>query len=148
MAVSGLGLVVRIAYWIALTPRWRPESDASQYLELARNVAAGDGYSAVFPQLELHATAFRPPLYPLLLALPTWIFGPDALWPARLFSVLFGVGAVALTVVFVNRIGGLFAAAVAGTAVALYPPLVANDTVTLSEPLALALMLGVLITLD
>jgi hypothetical protein len=148
LAVTTLGLLVRIAYWVLLTPRWRPQSDASQYLDIARNVAAGDGFSTVFPQLELHATAFRPPLYPLLLALPTWVFGPDAVWPARLLSILLGMGVIALTVVFVNRIGGLLAAAAAGTAVALYPPLVANDTVALSEPLALVLILGVLITLD
>lgn len=148
LAASAIGLLVRIASWVLLTPGWRPRSDASQYLEIARNVAAGDGFSTVFPQLELHATAFRPPLYPLLLALPTWIFGPDAIWPARLLSLVLGVGVVALTVVFVNRIGGLLAAAVAGVAVAVYPPLVANDTVSLSEPLALLLILGVLITLD
>jgi 4-amino-4-deoxy-L-arabinose transferase-like glycosyltransferase len=102
----------------------------------------------VFPQLELHATAFRPPLYPITLSLPTWLFGEDVLWPARLLSLLLGLAVIALTVVFVRRVGGPLAALAAGLAVALYPPLIANDTVTLTEPLALVLLLGVLITLD
>ena len=143
-----LGLAVRLAYWILVTPRWTPDSDADQYLQIARNLAAGDGYSLVFPQLELHATAFRPPVYPVLLAVPNWIFGPDPLLPSRLFSVLLGLAVIWLTVVFVARIATVRAALVAGLAVALYPPLIANDTVTLTEPLALALLLGLLIALD
>jgi 4-amino-4-deoxy-L-arabinose transferase-like glycosyltransferase len=143
-----VGAVTRLLYWAAATPEWTPRSDADQYVQLARNLAAGDGYSLAFPQLELHATAFRPPLYPLLLAIPTWVTGGDALWPGRLLSLLLGLAVIALTVVFVHRLGGPVAALAAGLAVALYPPLIANDTVTLTEPLALSLLLGVLITLD
>jgi hypothetical protein len=148
VAVSACALVVRVLYWVLVTPSWVPKSDANAYLDLARNLAAGHGYASVYPQLGLHATAFRPPLYPFLLAVPTWLFGPDALWAARALSLAFGVGVVALTVVFVHRVSTLRAAAVAGAAVALYPPLLANDTVTLTEPLSLLLLLAVLITLD
>ena len=144
----GVAAVARALYWAVLTPDWVPRSDAIQYLELARNLADGDGYSLVFPQLELHATAFRPPVYPMLLALPTWVFGEDVLWPARLLSLLLGLGVVAAAVYFTSLVGGRRAALVAGLAVALYPPLVANDTVTLTEPVALLLLLGVLITLE
>lgn len=143
-----MGAVTRLLYWAVATPEWTPRSDADQYVQLARNLAAGDGYSLAFPQLQLHATAFRPPLYPLLLAVPTWATGGDELWPGRLLSLLLGLAVIALTVVFVHRLGGPFAALAAGLAVALYPPLIANDTVTLTEPLALSLLLGVLITLD
>ncbi|MCB1272297.1 MAG: glycosyltransferase family 39 protein [Microthrixaceae bacterium] len=143
-----LAAAVRILYWVTVTPNWRPDSDADQYLRLARNLVAGEGYALVFPELEMHATAFRPPLYPFVLAGPSWLFGPDAIWPARVTSLLLSLGVVALTVVFVRRIAGNLAAVVAGCAVALMPSLLANDTITLSEPLGLLLILAVLIALD
>jgi hypothetical protein len=146
--VCGVATLVRALHWALITPTWRPASDASQYLEIARNISSGDGFSTVFPGLELHATAFRPPLYPVLLALPTWIFGDDVLWPARLLSLLLGVGVAALTFVLVRRISTLRAAVVASLVVACFPPLVANDTLTLTEPLALLLLLVVAVTLD
>lgn len=143
-----VGAVVRAAYWAVVTPDWIPNADADQYLRLARALADGDGYSLVFPQLEMHATAFRPPLYPALLSIPTWIFGDDVLWPSRLLSLLISLGVIALTVVFVRRMAGPLAGVVAGIAVAVTPNLVANDTVTLTEPLALLLLVGLLIALD
>src|SRR5687767_2079217 len=81
-------VAIRLAYWIVVTPDWVPVSDADQYVLLARSLGDGDGFSLVYPQLELHATAFRPPLYPMLLT-PFTAFG-DALWPARLLSVALG----------------------------------------------------------
>ena len=143
-----VGAIARILYWILVTPNWVPNSDADQYLQIARNLAAGDGYSLVFPQLELHATAFRPPVYPILLAVPTWILGDEVLWPARLLSLLLGLGVIAAAVTLANRWGGAVAGLSTGLLVALYPPLIANDTVTLTEPVALLILLGVLITLD
>ena len=138
-----VGAVVRVLYWVAVTPDWTPRSDADQYLSLARALGAGDGYSLVFPQLELHATAFRPPLYPLLLAVPQWVFGDGVLWPARLLSLGLSLGVITLTVVYTSRIAGRAAGCAAGIAVAVMPSLIANDTVTLTEPLALLLLLVV-----
>jgi 4-amino-4-deoxy-L-arabinose transferase-like glycosyltransferase len=143
-----LALATRIAYWALVTPDWLPNSDADQYLRLGRAIANGDGYSLVFPQLEMHATAFRPPLYPLLLAVPSAVFGDEALWPVRLLSVILSLGVVALTVVYVRRIAGDLAAVVAGCAVAVMPSIIANDTVSLTEPLGLLLVLAILILLD
>lgn len=140
-----LAAAVRGLYWRFVTPDWTPVADADQYLRIARYLADGDGYSLVFPGLEVHATAFRPPLYPALLAVVTAIFGSGSLWPARLLSLAIGLLVVALTVVYARRIAGPVAGLVAGIAAALFPPLIANDTVTLTEPLALALILGILI---
>lgn len=148
IAPVGLALVVRVLYWAFVTPDWVPDSDADQYLRLARAVANGDGYSLVFPQLEMHATAFRPPLYPALLAIPSAVFGQEALWPARALSLLLSLAVVALTVVFVKRLFGTRPAVLAGCAVALMPSLIANDTVTLTEPLGLVILLAILIFLD
>ena len=112
---------------------------------LARALAHGDGFALQYPQLELHATAFRPPLYPALLSSVGWT---DALWPARLLSVALGTAVVVLAANLARRIAGDRAALCAGLVVALYPPLLANDTVTLSEPLALLLILGIVLLMD
>lgn len=143
-----LALATRLGYWLLITPDWLPNSDADQYLRLGRAIANGEGFSLVFPQLEMHATAFRPPLYPILLALPSAVFGDDALWPVRLLSVVLSLGVVALTVVYTRRIAGDLAAVVAGCAVAVMPSIIANDTVSLTEPLGLLLLLAILILLD
>lgn len=144
---AAVGALARVAYWLFVTPDWEPRSDADHYLDLARSLASGKGFQFAFPQLEMHPTAFRPPLYPLLLAIPQWVGGTDVLWPARLLSLILGVAVIALTVQLGLRLAGLVAGVVAGGLVAIYPPLVANDTITLTEPLALLLILGILLTL-
>ncbi|MCZ7536523.1 MAG: glycosyltransferase family 39 protein [Acidimicrobiia bacterium] len=142
-----VGALARGAYWRFVTPDWEPISDADHYLRLARSLASGTGFSMAFPQLEMHATAFRPPLYPLLLAIVEWVGGADVLWPARLLSLVLGLAVIALTVKLGERLAGPTSGFVAGGMVAVYPPLVANDTITLSEPLALLLILGILLKL-
>jgi 4-amino-4-deoxy-L-arabinose transferase-like glycosyltransferase len=136
---------VRFAYWALITPHWRPDADADQYLRISRTIADGDGFSLVYPQLELHPTAFRPPLYPYLLSAGSWLFG-DAIWHARLLNLVLGSLVAVLAGVLAARIGGRTAGLVAGGAVALYPPLLANDTVTLTEPLGL--LLGAILLAD
>lgn len=138
---------VRALYWVVVSPTWVPRSDARQYVALARALAGGDGFSSTFPGGVVHPTAFRPPLYPILLAVPTRIFGPDALWPGRLLAIAIGLGLIAATVAYVRRIAGDRAGLVAGLAVSLAPSLVANDTITMSESLGLLLTMGTLLCL-
>lgn len=142
-----VGFVVRVLHWALISPNWTPRSDARQYVELARAIAAGEGFAARFPSGTLHPTAFRPPLYPTLLAAPTKVFGPDVLWPGRLLAILIGLGVIVLTVTYARRIAGDRAGLVAGLAVAVVPSLIANDTVTMTESLGLLLALGVLVAL-
>lgn len=142
-----VGLLVRIIYWVAITPEWTPRSDARQYVDLARALAAGQGFAARYPGSTLHPTAFRPPLYPAILAVPTKVFGPDVLWPGRVLAIGIGLGVIALTVTYARRIAGDRAGLVAGLAVALMPSLIANDTITTTESLGLLLMLAVLLAL-
>ncbi len=143
-----VGAVVRAVHWAVISPDWVPRSDAAQYVALARSIARGDGFAATFPSGVEHATAFRPPLYPMLLAVPTRLLGDHVLWPARLLSLLLGLGVIALAVTYARRIAGDRAGLVAGLAVAVLPSLVANDTIALSEPLGLLLVVGVLLALD
>ena len=86
-----LAAATRAAYWRLVTPGWVPDSDADQYLRIATALARGQGYSLVYPQLERHATAYRPPLYPVLVALQMRVTGTDTLWGTRLLSLVLGV---------------------------------------------------------
>lgn len=144
--VYALAVVVRIVYWVVVTPDWVPASDADQYLLLARSLGDGGGFSLRYPQLELHATAFRPPLYPMLLAPFTLL--TDGLWSVRLASLLLGAAVAVLAATLTARVAGRSAALLAAALVAVYPPLLANDTVTLTEPLALALLLVIVLFID
>ncbi len=147
VVIFGAAVAVRLLYWALMTPHWRPMSDSAQYVGLAHSLADGHGYGSTFPQLWHHPTAFRPPLYPLLLTPMVWLSG-NALWPLRLLSVVIGAAVAVLASRLAWRIGGVSAGVVAGILVAVYPPLVANDTVTLSEPLALLLLLASVLLID
>lgn len=137
-ALFALAALARIAVWVLLTREWVPVSDADQYVLLARSIADGHGFSLQFPQVELHPTAFRPPLFPLLLS-PFAFVGGDALWPLRLATVLIGAANAPVSFVLVSKFGSRPTALIAALAVALYPPLLANDSVVLSEGLGLLL---------
>ena len=61
------GLVILVALVARLGLAWsamsRPIDDPDNYLPLARSLAKGEGF-----QFNGRATAYRPPLYPLVLA--------------------------------------------------------------------------------
>lgn len=147
LGVFMTALLVRVAYWSLILPGWTPRGDDLQYWLLSGSLADGQGFGLVFPQLDHHPTAFRPPLFPFLLVPGRLLFG-DALWPGRLLNSLIGSGVVVLSGIAAYRIAGERAAKVTVCTVMLYPPLLANDTITLTEPLALLLMLAALLLLD
>lgn len=141
-------LLARIGYWVLVTPDYSPDSDAAQYVDLARNIVNGHGYAMTFPQLELHPTAFRPPGYPYLLAAVFKVFGLDnGVGAGRMLSLVCGLVSIALVYLLVRRISTPLAALVTGLCMSLFPPLLANDTVLLTESLSLALLSGVLLAL-
>lgn len=128
----------RLAYWSATADR-PLSSDASQYHELGVNLARGEGFAMVFPQLELHPTAFRPPVFPILLGGAHWLFGTEP-GVARSVAVVIGV----ILVVVVHRVARRHldeaTATCAAVLVAVFPPLIANDTVPLAESLSLIML--------
>src|SRR5258708_3940042 len=66
LVILAVALVARVGVIVA-TPHFAPIFDAADFDRHAHSIAAGDGYPP--PQLGLHGpTAFRPPLYPLALA--------------------------------------------------------------------------------
>ncbi len=86
--LATLGVVARLAIVILagnrLTAPWSGVGDVQQYVTLASNLLAGDGFSYAHVP-----TAFRPPLYPLLLAALMWL--SPARWPALLRAVQLAV---------------------------------------------------------
>jgi 4-amino-4-deoxy-L-arabinose transferase-like glycosyltransferase len=139
--VALLALVVRVAYLAFASGSIRLHSDAAQYDALARHLAAGDGYVDTYPQLLLHATAFRPPGYPALLSVFYRVFG-SSVGLARGLDVAIGVLVVVVAMLLARRELGHRAALATGLALALAPNLVANDTWVGADPLSLLLILA------
>jgi hypothetical protein len=141
-----VAVVARVAYWQLAIPGYHPMSDAGQYSELAWNVAHGKGLAMNFPAITLHQSAFRPPVYPLLLGFWYFVFGPSV-GAGQALSLITGVATVLLTERLARRLAGPVAGLVAGLAVAVYLPLVADDVTLLTESLSMALLAGTLLFL-
>jgi 4-amino-4-deoxy-L-arabinose transferase-like glycosyltransferase len=147
LSLLGFGaLAIRLAYWAIFVPHYVLRSDADQYVTIARNVASGWGIVDAYPQIFNHATAFRPPLYPVLLGELFRVFGPHVA-VAQAANAVLGSLVVVLAYQLATRLAGPRAGLVAAVAVALSPSLLANDVVPLSEPLSLVLFLGVILLL-
>jgi 4-amino-4-deoxy-L-arabinose transferase-like glycosyltransferase len=150
LLIGGGALVVRLAYWFAYLRHYVPQTDAAQYVRIAHNFAIGHGIADYYPQvqdhLRVHATAFRPPLYPALLGALFKLFGTH-LAVAQAANAVLGAIVVVLADIVATRIAGPRAGLAASGIVALTPSLLANDLVPLSEPLSLVLFLLVLLLL-
>jgi 4-amino-4-deoxy-L-arabinose transferase-like glycosyltransferase len=130
---------VRLVYFLAFARDYAPRRDANHYQAIAKAVAQGDGIAGIFPFTFLHPTAFRPPLYPALLGAVYWVTGVHV-GVGQLVNVALGVVVVVLAALLGAHTAGYRAGIAAGIVVSVYPPLLANDVVLLSEPLGLALL--------
>ncbi len=146
VVLFAIALLVRVVYCLIVLRGYSPVSDASDYYKIAVSVSEGRGVSTTFPFGYEHATAFRPPLYPILLGAVFTVTGPS-LGVAQAVQVLLGSTVVVLLAVLAARFGGRRAALIAGGLAAVYPPLLANDGPPLTEPLALTLLLAGLLAL-
>ena len=138
VAIAAGGLAVRLLYVLAFTPHLRGEGDSRYYHELA--ILLGDGQGFADPGNGT-PTALHPPLFPLLLALPSWL-GLDSWQAQRVIVSLVGTATIVVVGLVARRLAGdragLFAAALA----AAYPVLIAADGAVMSETL-----LGLLVAL-
>ena len=114
LILLAVAVVARVAYWVLATPRYVPISDAGQYYEIARNLASGHGIDMHFPQITVHPTAFRPPLYPGLLALVYWIFGAS-ITAGGVLNLIIGAAAVLLASAWSTASPGLAPASSPGS---------------------------------
>ena len=148
VVVGLLALAVRGLYVLVVLRDYDPVSDAEHYHTLAAAIGDGKGFVHDFPFGRPHPTAFRPPLYPLLLGGLYAVTGPR-LGAAQALNVALGTGVVLLATVVSWRLAGRTAGVATGLVAAVYPPLVFNDGPPLSEPLGLVLLLAtVLLLLD
>ncbi|MDQ3680201.1 MAG: hypothetical protein M3378_06595 [Actinomycetota bacterium] len=141
-----VALVVRVLYVVLVLEDYAPVSDALHYHSLAAAVGDGRGMVHRFPFGFPHATAFRPPLYPLLLGGVYAITGPK-LGAAQALNLAVGTGVVVLASLLAWRLAGGRAGVVTGLLAAVYPPLVFNDGLPLSEPLGLLLLAATVLLL-
>ena len=141
-----VGLVVRVLYVLVVLRHYSPVSDALHYHTMAIEVAAGHGVAHTYPFSFLHPTAWRPPLYPLLLG-GVYALAGAKLAAAEALNVALGTAVVVMAALVAWRLAGSRAGVVAGGLVAVYPPLVFNDGPPLSEPLGLLLLLATVLLL-
>jgi 4-amino-4-deoxy-L-arabinose transferase-like glycosyltransferase len=143
--ILALALAARVGVIVA-TPDFSPVWDARDYDLHALSIAHGHGYpSSPFGRSE--PTAFRPPLYPVVLASVYAVGGGQT--AGRLLQALLGVAVVALIYMISERLWDRRVAAVAGAIAAVFPPLVLYSATLLTEPLFVLLVLAaLLVTLE
>lgn len=125
-------LAVALGLRLAVVQRWLPQltDDRDGYLALAASVVEGQGYIS---QETGRPTAYRPPLYPLMIA-ALRCFG-DSAWPLGIVQALLGTATVALTVWLGCRLLGPRPALLAAALVAFDPLLLQYTTQAMTETL-------------
>jgi hypothetical protein len=146
-AIAAGGLAVRLVYVLMLTPHLRGLGDATYYHELANRL--GDGAGFVDPGNGT-PTALHPPLFPLLLALPSWL-GLDSYNAHRVVVCLLGTGTIVVAGLVARQLAGDRAGLLAAALAAVTPTLISADGAVMSETLlgllvAIAMLLAYRLT--
>jgi hypothetical protein len=144
LLLAGLALAVRLLYALLALRGYTPTTDALHYDMLATAVAEGRGLVHPFPTGVDHPTAFRPPLWPLLLGGVYAVTG-HSLLAAQVLTAVLGAAAVVGVALLAGRLAGPTVGRVAGLVAALHPVLVSGDAPPLSEPLGAVLLVGLLL---
>lgn len=143
-AILALALVIRLATVIA-TPDYEPVFDSGDYVRHAESIAAGDGFPESVFAFE-GPNAFRPPLYPYLLGGIYAVVGSEAgETAARVFGAALGVLVVYLMFLVGRELWGARTGLWAAGIGAVLPPLAFLNYGLISEPLFLAIELGVIL---
>src|SRR5213080_1223024 len=142
-AIAGVGLAIRLVYALAVMGGREPRGDGREF-----NVLADSGrYLQPFQYLYLHhtiPTTEKPPLYPTVLALPSWL-GLDSYAAHRVVSCVLGASAIVLIGLLGRRVAGTRIGLVAAAIAAVYPALWMLDSSLRSESLYLPLIVLVLL---
>lgn len=133
--IVAAGLAVRLAYAFGVQHGVPVGGDGLEFHLLANQLTHGDGYvQPLFISPGHVPTADKPPLYPLVLALPS-LLGWTSLVAHRVVSCLLGAALVAGVGLLGRRVGGERTGLVAALLAALYPLLVVLDGAVRSESL-------------
>lgn len=147
--ILALALLLRVVA-IAADGPYVPTKDAAEYNVHAKSIAAGDGYPPSIIVAGRGPTAFRPPVYPYLLAAVYRISG-DSITAGRVMGAVLGTGLVLILYLLADALWGRRTALAAAAAAAVFPPLVLLSLPTMSEATfllleAAAVLSGVLTT--
>jgi 4-amino-4-deoxy-L-arabinose transferase-like glycosyltransferase len=145
-AVVVVALIARLAVVLA-TPHYQPRTDAADFDRMAVSLADhGHFASNLHEWAPAGPTAFRPPLFPAVLAATYKIVGTgssDTRWTAaRVLEAVLGALVAALVYLIGTRVWAPTVGLVAGGIAALYPPLILVGSSLLSESLFIPLVLG------
>lgn len=132
LAVVVIALAARLAVIVPVHDR--PMDDPDNYLQIAGSLARGEGY-----RLKGRPTAYRPPLYPLLLTPIVRFGGRNSAYGVWTLNVALGGLTAALSYCAARRWGlSTRRAALAGLIVALDPVLAAQARLPMTETLSAA----------
>jgi hypothetical protein len=136
-AVAVAGLAIRLVHVLAVTPDLRGIGDSGYYHDIANLLAGGHGFSDPFAfQAEgrEQPTALHPPLFPLLLVLPSLV-GLDSYLAHRATVALMGAATIVAVGLLARRVGGERVGLLAAALAAAYPVLISADGAVMSETL-------------
>src|SRR4051812_4934999 len=107
VALAALGFALRLWFLLDVTGGSSMMGDGLEYLGLGHGIADGHGYVSPFtpPGMAAVASAHKPPLYPLLIALVAWLGGTGHV-PFQIASALVGTATVVVWAVLAHRIAG------------------------------------------
>jgi 4-amino-4-deoxy-L-arabinose transferase-like glycosyltransferase len=148
LVLLAAALVVRLEY-VERTPDRTLVHDAIDYDGHAVSIAQGAGYSETLAHGR--PTAFRPPVYPYLLAGVYKAAGVeradelDRVHVARVAQAFIGAAIVGVIGLLAAQLWGPVVALVAMALAAVYVPLITMSGTVMSEPLFVVLMLACLI---
>jgi 4-amino-4-deoxy-L-arabinose transferase-like glycosyltransferase len=135
LLIAAAGLAARLVYVLVVMHDVPVGGDGLEFHILANQLASGDGYVQPLIVSPAHVpTADKPPLYPLLLALPSLV-GWKTLVAHRVVSCLMGAALVVGVGLLGRRAGGERVGLLAAAIAAVYPLLVVLDGSLRSESL-------------
>lgn len=139
LVVIGGALALRIAYLLGYTAGPdRSLYDSFYYLWQSDSVANGHGF--VKPATLL-ANADHPPLTTLVITPATWLFGIDSTNVAQKLTMCFvGTGTVGAVGLLGRAVAGFRVGLISAVVAAMYPNLLMNDGIVMSESLTALLV--------
>jgi len=138
-AIGGLALLVRLAVVLWAAHRFPPVMDGDFYHRVAQRIAAGLGYTWLWPDGAVTFAAHYPVGYPAMMGAVYALFGPH---PGAVMALNAALGALAA--VAVHRLAALAGtrrtAVIAGLLVALHPGLVGYTPALMTEGVTASLL--------
>jgi hypothetical protein len=142
LGVAAVALVARLAVVVWAWGRFPAVEDGHYYDVLARRLAAGDGYTWLWPDGAVTYAAHYPVGYPALLALAYRLVGASGAAAMTVNALVGALGAyAAYRLVDADRVAR-WRPLVAGLVVALHPALVPYTAALMTEGVTAALLVG------